>query len=240
MTEHVETGAPVAGMDDAARARNEVFDNDYIPYVVRIGRTTNTIGVLLSFAPAMTLFLVYGMLPPIGALVSAFLTCVGAFGALWFVEPISYFPVLGVSGTYMAFMTGNISNLRVPCASVAQKAAGVEPGTREGSVVATLGMAVSVVVNIIILTAGVLFGAYILANLPPVVDKALKSYVLPALFGALFMQFAISNKKIAVIGLVIGLVLARTIPRPFGYLATLCTVFGTVIISLWLYRKHLI
>ena len=61
---------------------------------------------------------------------------------IWFVEPISYFPIVGVAGTYMAFVSGNISNLRIPCAMIAQKAAGVEPGTDRGSIVATLGMAV--------------------------------------------------------------------------------------------------
>lgn len=50
---------------------------------------------------------------------------------LWFVEPISYFPVVGAAGTYMAFLSGNISNMRIPCASMAQVAADVEPGTEK-------------------------------------------------------------------------------------------------------------
>ena len=74
-----------------------------------------------------------------------------AVGVIWFVEPISYFPIVGVAGTYMAFVSGNISNLRIPCAMIAQKAVGVEPETDRGSIVATLGMAVSIIVNVIIL-----------------------------------------------------------------------------------------
>lgn len=240
MTEY-NAEATVSEMENAAPAvSRDVFEREYLPYVIRLGWTTNTIGFLLSFAPALTLFFMFGLRPPLTAILTAFFTCVGAFGALWFVEPISYFPVLGVCGTYMAFMTGNISNLRVPCSSVAQKAAGVEPGTPEGSVIATIGMAVSVVVNILILTAGVFFGTYILANLPPAVDQALKSYVLPALFGALFMQFTMSKWKIAPIALGIGLLCAVFVPRTVAYLSTLGTVFGTVFLAFMLYRKKLI
>ena len=81
---------------------------------------------------------------------------------IWFVEPISYFPIVGAAGTYMAFISGNISNLRIPCAMIAQKAAGVEPGTDRDCSVATLGMAVSMIVNGSILAAGIGAGAEVL------------------------------------------------------------------------------
>ena len=68
-------------------------------------------------------------------------------------EPISYFLIVGVAGTYMAFVSGNISNLRIPCAMIAQKAAGVEPGTDKGSIVATLGMAVSIILALCLFLA---------------------------------------------------------------------------------------
>lgn len=42
--------------------------------------------------------------------------------------------------------------MRVPCSSVAQEAAGVEMGSDKGSVVSTIGIAVSIIVNIVILT----------------------------------------------------------------------------------------
>lgn len=84
-------------------------------------------------------------------------------GVLWFVEPISYFPVLGVTGTYMAFLSGNISNMRLPCAAVAQDAADVKPGTPQGSI---LGMAVSVVINIFVLSVGVALGSVVLSKTP--------------------------------------------------------------------------
>lgn len=87
-------------------------------------------------------------------------------GVLRFVEPISYFPVLGVTGTYMAFLSGNISNMRLPCAAVAQDASDVKPGTPQGSILSSLGMAVSVVINIFVLSVGVALGSVVLSKTP--------------------------------------------------------------------------
>jgi len=104
----------------------------------------------------------------------------------------------------MAFLTGNISNLRVPTAAVSQKVAGVEPGSKEGVIVATLGMAVSVIVNIVILALGVFAGTTILAKLSPEVMAAF-NYLLLSLFGAIFVQFALMKLNIAHIALALGL-----------------------------------
>ena len=103
------------------------------------------------FLPDLVLAVGFGLMPPFSAILSGFLAITSAVGVIWFVEPISYFPIVGVAGTYMAFVSGTISNLRIPCAMIAQKAVGVEPETDRGSIVATLGMAVSIIVNVIIL-----------------------------------------------------------------------------------------
>ena len=126
---------------------NNFYKDEYMPKVNKIGKLTGVLGVILAFSPAIALAVVYGILPKPAALLTAFISGVSAFGVLWFVEPISYYPVLGTAGTYMAFLSGNISNMRVPCASMAQVAADVEPGTEQGSIIATLGMAVSIIIN---------------------------------------------------------------------------------------------
>ena len=66
------------------------------------------------------------VIPFFSAIVNGFIGIASAVGVVWIVEPISYFPIIGVSGTYMAFISGNVRNLRIPCAMVAQKIAGVE------------------------------------------------------------------------------------------------------------------
>lgn len=117
---------------------NNFYKDEYMPKINRIGKMTGYVGVILAFLPAVALAVVYGLLPKPAALLTAFVSGASAFGVLWFVEPISYFPVVGPAGTYMAFLSGNISNMRIPCASMAQVAADVEPGTEKGSVIATI------------------------------------------------------------------------------------------------------
>lgn len=226
---------------------NEVFDGIYLPYIIKWGKITNWLGVLLSFGPALVLAVIFKIVSPINAIITAFIAMASAVGINWFLEPISYFPIVGVAGTYMAFITGNISNLRVPSAAVSQKVAGVEPGTREGAIISTLGMATSVIVNIVILALGVFAGSAILSALPENVIAAF-NYLLPSLFGAIFVQFALMKFKIAPIALSIALILTFALnagifsflPGRPTYIVTLGAVFGTIAISTVLYKKKLL
>lgn len=224
--------------------KKDDFNGIYLPYIVKWGKITGWLGILLSFGPALVLAVVYKLVPPINAIITAFIAIASAVGINWIVEPISYFPIIGVAGTYMAFITGNISNLRIPTAAVSQKVAGVEPGTDEGSIVATLGMAVSVIVNIVILAIGVFAGSAILSKLPEEVVKAF-NYLLPSLFGAIFIQFSLMKLKLAPIALGIALVLTFALnagvfsflPGRPTYIVTLGAVFGTIAIASALYKK---
>ncbi len=228
--------------------KSNVYEGSYIPYINKWGKITNCLGILFSFGPAFVLAVIFDIMPPSSAIVTGFISIAGAVGVLWFVEPVSYFPIIGVAGTYMAFMSGNISNLRIPCAAIAQKIANVEPGTNEGSIVAALGMSVSIIVNIVILAVGVFAGSAIVAALPESVVNAL-NYLLPSLFGAIFVQFAIKKIKLAPVALALGLGLTLSVNAgvfnfiPGGkptYLVTLGSVFGTIIIASLLYKKKLI
>ena len=221
--------------------KNNVYDGIYLPDIIKWGKLTSWLGVLVSFGPALVLAVIYGLIPPASAILTGFISMAGAVGVMWFVEPISYFPIVGVAGTYMAFLTGNISNLRIPAATVAQKVAGVEPGSNEGSIIATLGMAVSVVVNIAILALGVLAGTQILAALPQNVVDAF-DYLLPALFGALFVQFAVSKPKLAPIAIVIAIGLTLLVNQGVipSFITTLVSVFGTMGIGIAMHKKDMI
>ncbi len=222
----------------------EYFENEYMPQMHRIGKLTGFLGVVLSFAPAAVLAVIYGLLPNPAALLTAFIAAASAFGFLWVVEPISYFTVLGPVGTYMAFLSGNISNMRVPCASMAQISAGVEPGSNEGSIIATIGMATSIVINVSVLTIGVILGSSVLSMLPPSVTEAL-NYLLPALFGALLMQFGLKQKSLAGTMLVFSILICIAInagvfswlPGASNYLGTLSSVFVAIAITLFTYGK---
>lgn len=224
--------------------KKDNFNGVYLPYIVKWGKITGWLSILLSFGPALVLAVVYKLVPPVNAIITAFIAIASAVGINWIVEPISYFPIIGVAGTYMAFISGNISNLRIPSAAVSQKVAGVEPGTNQGSIIATLGMAVSVIVNIVILALGVFAGSAILAKLPQNVTNAF-NYLLPSLFGAIFIQFSLMKLKLAPVAL--GIALALTFALNAGvfsflpgrptYIVTLGAVFGTIAIATTLYKK---
>lgn len=219
--------------------KNTFFENEYMPRMHKIGKITGLCGVIASFLPAIVLAVVYGLLPKPAALLTASLSALSAFGLLWIFEPISYFSVLGPVGTYMAFLSGNISNMRVPCASMAQLSAGIEPGTEEGSIIATIGMAVSVVINISVLTIGVVLGSSILKMLPPQVTESL-NYLLPALFGALLIQFGAKAKNLAagifIFGVLMNIALLsglfQWLPGSSNYLGILSCVFLSIAITL--------
>ena len=222
----------------------EFFEKEYMPKMNRIGKITGALGVLIAFAPALVLAVVYGILPKPAALLTAFIAGASSFGVLWFVEPISYFSVLGPIGTYMAFLSGNISNMRVPCASMAQVSAEVEPGSEQGSIIATLGMAVSIVINVSVLTIGVILGSSILSMLPASITAAL-NYLLPALFGALLVQFGLKEKKLSVLILVwaflinVGLKMGifSWLPGASNYLGILASVFLSIAVVVATYKK---
>ena len=113
----------------------EYYNKVYIPDIVKWGKITMLLGIITCFGPALVISVVYGCMPPVSAIIAGTIAQISVSGAFYIVEPISYFPILGIPGTYLTSFLGNTSNMRVPCSSVAQEAAGVEMGSDKGSVV---------------------------------------------------------------------------------------------------------
>lgn len=118
--------------------------------------------------------------------------------AIGLIEAISYAPLLGTSGQYMSFITGNISNLKLPCAINSQSIAKVEKGTEEQEIVTTISIAVSTIVTTLIIVIGliplIIFQQQIVNLLNPI-----SPYVIPAIFGGLTMVLIAQYYKIAAI-----------------------------------------
>lgn len=133
---------------------------------IRIGTITVLLAMLGSFFPNIYLYLAHGVWPDASHMFSAWGSVAMAFGAFYLVEPISYFPVFGPTGTYIGILSGNISQIRLPAASTAQDVLGVEPSSHKGEVVGILAICGSVVTNILFLTVAVVAGSTLLAFLP--------------------------------------------------------------------------
>lgn len=125
---------------------------------IRIGTITVLLAMLGSFFPNIYLYLAYGVWPDASHMFSAWGSIAMAFGAFYLVEPISYFPVFGPTGTYIGILSGNISQIRLPAASTAQDVLGVEPSSHKGEIVGILAICGSVVTNILFLTVAVVAG----------------------------------------------------------------------------------
>ncbi|MDR3265516.1 MAG: hypothetical protein LBT15_05860 [Synergistaceae bacterium] len=214
--------------------------------VIRIGIVTVGIPMVMCFLPNLYLYMMHGVFPPISVALSAWGMVAATFGAFYVVEPISYYPILGLTGTYISFLSGNIGNLRLPCAAVAQEVAGTEPGTPESELIATLGITGSVVTNLFFTSLAALAGAAILEILPPAIQNAFKVYTVPAIFGAMMGQFGAKIPVLVPIGLGIPLFLLYVAPMiGLGFLAApwiviVASVFGTILVSRAFFKKGIV
>lgn len=167
------------------------------------GRLTLSLGILISFALPIYISFVMGYHPGFPLILNAFFAYAAVVGVVWFVEPIMYYPVLGSAGTYIAFFTGNISNMCLPAVAACQEAVGVEPSTEKGETVATLGISAASLVNKLILVPVILAGLWLLTVIPESIQDIFP-YVLPAIFGAVFVQFAGKLPWYGLLALAIG------------------------------------
>lgn len=168
------------------------------------GRLTLWMLIITSLMPPLYFSYVLSYHPGWAPIIGGLIGYAAFIGIMWFLEPITYYPVLGRSGTYIAFLTGNIANMCLPCSAAAQEAIGAEPGTKKAEIAGTLGIAVASFTNIVIIIIVVLSGSYILTIIPESVQSALK-YILPAIYGGVLGQFALKKPLYGLIAFVIGM-----------------------------------
>lgn len=226
---------------------SECYEKEFLPYIYKWGAITNYTAVACSFLLAIVLWVKFGVFPGITAIMAACaLRC--NVVVTWISNTISYFPVLGAPGTFMSFVAGNISNLRVPVSAAAQEAGGAEPGSEKSAIFSTIGIAMSVIVNLVTITIGAVLGAALLSRIPENVLNAINMLV-PALFGSLLAQFALNRQKLACIAVAIGYgvrVIYNTgaldwLPAPAGtrpsYILILGSILGTMAVAKILFDK---
>ncbi|MEA4964552.1 MAG: hypothetical protein VB055_01850 [Oscillospiraceae bacterium] len=204
---------------------------------IRIGTPTNLIAAFTAFIPVIYLCSTYHCWPNLTVVLSAWGLVALSFGAFYVVEPVSYYASLGMAGTYLSFLSGNIGNMRVPCAALALDVTKSEAGTIQAEVVSTMAICGSIITNLIATTAAALVGTAVVAVLPEFINVGLKTYASAAIFGATFGNFALKKPKVAVFGIGIPLIFKLFIPVP-TWLIIVVSVFGTVAISRLFYVKE--
>jgi len=194
------------------------------------GRLTIWATIILTISLPITLSFVLGYHPGWEIILTGFLAYASVIGIVWIMEPISYYPTLGVSGTYMAFLTGNISNMCLPSAAAAQNAIGAEPGSKKGEIAASLAIGAASIVNLLFLIIIILGGSFILTILPESV-KSVFPYIIPAIFGGIFAQFALKKPLYGGIAITIALAVnLLPVPTMFKGLACIVLTVGVVLL----------
>lgn len=218
-------------------------ERTYMDSVHTWGRIWNlSVMVILLLFP-IAICLIYGVLPDTRGLLLGLLATAPMYWAVGVVETFTFIPMLGAGGSYLSFVTGNISNLKLPCALSALEQAGVKANSDEGEVVSTIAIAVSSIVTTLIIVLGVILLVPLTPILnAPVLEPAF-AQIIPALFGGLGVAFVSKNWKIAVAPVALMLVLFIAIPAlnagTVGIMVPVSVLF-TLAVSRIMYKKGML
>ena len=204
-----------------------------------LGRVFGSIALLLLLAAPFVIGAHFGALPNLSSAARAFL----AVGLVWIVtssvEYLIYTPMLGAGGSYLAFITGNLVNLKIPCAVTARDIVDAKVGTPENEIISTLSIATSSLVTILVLAIGV---AILLPLRPllqsPVLQPAFEQ-VVPALFGAMAYKYFRHNLDIALPPLFLLSLLFCLVPALSSATSFMILPGGALAIGIawWKFRK---
>jgi len=189
---------------------------NYVDSIHTTGRIWMAFAFFIMITVPLSVSIYYNTWPVFGIFLIGLMGIAPTFWTVSVIEVLTYVPMLGAGGSYLGFVTGNVTNLKVPCAINAMEAAKVKSGTEEGEIVSTIAIAVSSIVTVIIISAGVLLLTLIRPLLESPVLAPAFANIMPALFGALGVVLISRNWKIAVTPIVFMLLLFIFLPQLAG------------------------
>lgn len=215
----------------------------YMDSVHRAGRIWNLSVMVMLFMFPIGVGLVYQAMPDWHGFLMGIIATAPMYWAVAVIETFTYVPMLGAGGSYLSFVTGNISNLKLPVALNALEQAEVNISSEEGEIVSTIAIAVSSIVTTLIIILGVI----LITPLTPVLNAPVLApafaQILPALFGGLGVVFISKNWKIAVAPVLLMLVLFIFVPAlnagTVGIMVPVGVLFALAV-SRILYKKNLL
>ena len=212
----------------------------YIDSVHRDGRIWNISVMILLLLFPVAVAIAFGVAPDWQALVAGLIATAPMYWAVGAIETVTFVPMLGAGGSYLSFVTGNISNLKLPCALNALEQNGVSANSEEGEVISTIAIATSSIVTTLIIILGVILIVPLTPVLSaPVLQPAFEQ-ILPALFGGLGVAFVSKNWKIAVAPVCLMLILFVFVPAlnssTVGIMVPVSALF-TIAVARILYKK---
>lgn len=217
----------------------EKFFEEYNNGLHRLGRITLIAAAALLIAVPFVIGMLNGVSPDWKGTLSGFAKVGMIYIPVAIVEFLVYAPMLGVGGSYLSFLTGNVTNMKIPCAMNSRDIAQTKVGTPENEIISTISVATSAIVTTLVIVVGVI----LLVPLQPVLqnEALLPAFnnVVPALFGALGLKYFAKSPKIACIPLLLMTVLCVLVPAAISQTSMLLLPSGglALLIGYVLYTK---
>jgi len=197
--------------------------------------------VVVLFVP-LAVCIHYNAWPQASGVLKGLLGVAPIYWTVGIIEIITYCPMLGTGGSYLAFVTGSLSALKAPAALSAMENAEVKPGTEEGEVISTIAVATSSIVTTLIIAFGVLLLSYLTPILnSPALAPAFEN-ILPALFGGLAVVYISKNWKIAIAPLLVMIIIFLAVPSLASSVGILVPVGALIAIGVAriMYKKGIL
>ena len=210
----------------------ERFFQDFNNSMHRLGRLT----LIVMTALLLAVPFLYGSINSVSPNLGGFLSGLAKVGLIYYpvaiVEFLVYTPMLGVGGSYLSFMTGNVTNMRIPCVMNAKDIAGTEAGTPEHEIISTIAVATSAITTTVVIVIGVIC----MVPLQPVLQSEVLlpafNNVVPALFGALGLKYFAKSPQIAIVPLVLVSLLCIFVPSMINQSSLLMIPCGALALAI--------
>ncbi len=177
-----------------------------------LGKLWTAAAILLFITVPLAISVRYAAWPPLQDVLKGLLGVAPVFWTVGVIEVFTYAPMLGTGGTYLAFVTGSLSTLKVPCVLNALDAADIKPGTQEGEVLSTIAVATSSLVTTLVIALGVFCIRFLQPVLESPVLKPAFDNIMPALMGSLGLVYFSKNWKLSIAPLLFMVTLFILVP----------------------------
>ncbi len=207
-----------------------------------LGRITLILATLMLIAIPVLIGMMNDVQPSLSGFLNGLLKVGMIYIPMSIVEFLIYTPMLGVGGSYLSFLTGNVTNMKIPVVMNSKEIAQTESGTPEHEIISTISVAVSAIVTTLVIVAGVV----LLVPLQPVLqnEALLPAFnnVVPALFGALGLKYFAKSPKIAAVPLLLMSLLCIFVPSMISQTSVLLIPSGALALGIGfvLYKKNLL
>ena len=222
-----------------SETEKEQFFEEFNNGLHRMGRFLMVSAILILSSVPFIIGMINGVSPDMQGFLSGYAKVAVVYLPVSLVEFLIYAPMLGVGGSYISFITGNVTNMKIPVAMNAREIAGTQVGTPENEIISTLSTATSAIVTTLVIVVGVI----LIVPLQPILqsETLLPAFnnVVPALFGALGLKYFIKSPKIAVIPLTFVVILCTFVPSMIDQTSVLMIPCGVLALAIgYILFKH--